>query len=75
MRFDLIGKMMNVYDSAFDAYGGKPIQTMVDQRSSVDLDERLGQRVRERAHAPSLPGSQNHRRLRHPHARTPPVQR
>ena len=60
MRLDLIGVPVDVDDCAFDAVLGQPIEAMIDQGPAADLDQRLRQHVRDRAHARAQTRSEHH---------------
>ena len=65
MRFDLISQMMHVDDRRADSGERKTIEKMIDHRLAADLDERLGDRLRQRPHPHAAPRRKNHRPIRH----------
>ena len=72
MRFDPVGEPVDVDDRRLDAVLGQPIETMVDQRPSADLDQRLRQRLGDRAHALAETRSEHHGRFRYRRAHVVP---
>ena len=62
MLFDLVRHVVHVDDGGLDAGVGEPVEHVVDQRLAGDLDQRLRQRVGERAHARPRPGGKHHAR-------------
>ena len=63
MILDLVRHVVHVDDGGFDARVGKAIEHVIDQRLAGDLDQRLRQRVGQRAHARPEPGGEHHARV------------
>jgi len=61
MRLDLSGEVMNVDDRLLDTGLRQSIERMVEHRLAADLNQRLRQRIGNRAHALPEAGRQHDR--------------
>ena len=60
MRLHLVGEVVDVDDDGVDAGFLEAVEDMVEKRAAGDLDQRLGLRQRQRAHARAEAGGEQH---------------
>ena len=65
MGFELIGEIVDVDHQLADARGAEPVEDVVDQWLAVELHQRLGMMVGQRAHPLAEAGGHDHRGVGH----------
>ena len=58
---DLLRQIMDIYDGGIDSRLTKPVEAIVDERATSDLDQRLGTGQCQRPHALAIACGENHR--------------